>query len=213
MGHSRPRSDLLPCVCVCVFITKAFQVAEEKLGIPALLDAEDMVALKVPDRLSVLTYVSQYYNYFNGRPPSENAVAIGNGTKTVPGANLPALFPQWEESKDRQTTSAWRQRGRRTSRWRPEPLSRNPPPRLGYRPPLTLRPPRSVLEKPGLFGILGRCGDVYQTLVLLSQTAELPENATRTGTLTSRCAACRSHVHLVQRHFVEGKLYHRSCFT
>ncbi|XP_047200380.1 protein-methionine sulfoxide oxidase mical2b [Hippoglossus stenolepis] len=151
----------------------AFKVADEELGIPALLDAEDMVAMKVPDRLSILTYVSQYYNYFHGRSP------IGG----LGGIKRPAEGPTDEPSgKKNQAVVA---KVFPSSK----PARENSPPRSSNftRPPPSPKPNRNV-------------------------TKDVPvERSHQTGTLSNKCASCNKHVHLVQRHLVEGKLYHRSC--
>ncbi|KAM3598086.1 uncharacterized protein V6R79_013249 [Siganus canaliculatus] len=146
----------------------AFRVAEEKLGIPALLDAEDMVALRVPDRLSILTYVSQYYNYFNGKPPMGGVKRSAEGSKEEPSEkkNLPVV------AKTFVTKTAAENRS-------PSALTAQTSPKST----------RAAAQK-----------------------AVLAENSNKNGTLSSKCVACKCHVHLVQRHFVEGKLYHRSCF-
>ncbi|XP_066521129.1 MICAL-like protein 1 [Hoplias malabaricus] len=116
----------------------AFEVAETELGIPALLDPEDMESMKVPDRLSIITYVSQYYNFFTNKSH----------------ANPPCMK-------------------------RPGGASHIEP---------ALKRPATPLEE-------------------RNSQAE-----SRRSTLSSTCAACGKHVHLVQRYLVDGKLYHRNCF-
>ncbi|XP_074024627.1 MICAL-like protein 1 [Numenius arquata] len=127
----------------------AFELAERELGIPALLDPNDMVSMKVPDCLSIMTYVSQYYNHFNN--PSQARV--------------------------------------------PPPMKRSAaassPPLLSHKKPVAAveSPPAPQDDAP----------------------SDPSEQSQRT-TLSSTCAACQQHVHLVQRYLAEGKLYHRQCF-
>ncbi|XP_071359567.1 protein-methionine sulfoxide oxidase mical2b [Trachinotus anak] len=151
----------------------AFKVAEEELGIPALLDAEDMVALRVPDRLSILTYVSQYYNYFHGRSPIGGMGGIkrpADGPTDEPSGkkNQPVVAKVFPSSK---------------------PARENSP------------PPSSNITRPA--------PSPRQTR---KATQDAPvEKSHQTGTLSNKCVSCDKHVHLVQRHLVDGKLYHRNC--
>ncbi|XP_065499514.1 MICAL-like protein 1 isoform X3 [Caloenas nicobarica] len=108
-----------------------------------------MVSMKVPDCLSIMTYVSQYYNHFNN--PSQ--------------ARVPPPMKR--------------------------PAAASSPPLLSHKKPV------AEVESPP-----APQDDVPSDPVERSQRT----------TLSSTCAACQQHVHLVQRYLAEGKLYHRQCF-
>ncbi|XP_043350103.1 MICAL-like protein 2 isoform X1 [Dermochelys coriacea] len=151
----------------------AFRVAEEQLGIPALLDAEDMVSLRVPDRLSILTYVSQYYNYFHGRSP------IGG----LSGIKRPTSESS-EEPPGKKAIS--------------EPIKPTPVSSPAH-------PPAAAKINPASPG---------QDLPKENPPVTSKRILVDSGNLrSSSCAICGNHVHLVQRHLVDGKLYHRNCFS
>jgi len=74
----------------------AFSIAEEEFGIPALLDPEDMVAMAIPDRLCVITYVSQIHAHFKSRVEFGNfreAEGLGRYWRDKAGLKRPCALP------------------------------------------------------------------------------------------------------------------------
>ncbi|XP_069381777.1 MICAL-like protein 1 isoform X2 [Paralichthys olivaceus] len=117
----------------------AFQVAETKLGIPALLDPKEMISTRVPDSLSVISYLSHLYCVFNRT--SQDRSGLRSSQVTV--------------SNKRKT-------------------------------PDVLKPLKSSSHL---------------------ETDRLSSTGPRTV-----CNLCFKPVHLIQRHLIDGKVFHRSCF-
>jgi len=60
----------------------AFDIAEQHLGIPSLLDPQDMLECELLDKLSILTYLSQYYQAFHSQSVQARVRKLGTLSKS-----------------------------------------------------------------------------------------------------------------------------------
>ena len=80
----------------------AFQTASEKLGIPALLDPEDIVGFEDPDPLSIMTYLSLMYHAFTSGPAS------GRRARSVSRVRAGAMDRLMDEARRARSVSSVR---------------------------------------------------------------------------------------------------------
>ena len=83
----------------------AFTTASEKLGIPALLEAEDIVRFEDPDPLSIMTYLSLVYHAFTSGPAS------GRRARSVSRARAGAMERLMDEARRARSVSSQRSGG------------------------------------------------------------------------------------------------------
>ena len=52
----------------------AFEIAEQHLGIPPAMSAKDMASFEGPDKLSMVAYISRFYDVFKDEVPEASIV-------------------------------------------------------------------------------------------------------------------------------------------
>lgn len=83
-----------------------FEIAEKELGIPALLDPKDMASCRKPDRLSILTYLAEFYHKFKDQEENKSNETT-QSPKPVPfkETNLPQNSNTLSETENSKATS------------------------------------------------------------------------------------------------------------
>ncbi|XP_015981063.2 F-actin-monooxygenase MICAL3 isoform X14 [Rousettus aegyptiacus] len=208
----------------------AFDIAEKELGISPIMTGKEMASVGEPDKLSMVMYLTQFYEMFKDSLPSSDALDLNAEEKVVLIASTksPISFlsklgqtisrkrsPKDKKEKDLDGAG----KRRKTSQSEEEEVPRGC---RGGRPTLV-----STLTDRRMDVALGNQNKVkYMATQLLAKFEEnAPPQSTglrRQGSIkkefpqnlggSDTCYFCQKRVYVMERLSAEGKFFHRSCF-
>ncbi|XP_020857299.1 F-actin-monooxygenase MICAL3 isoform X13 [Phascolarctos cinereus] len=207
----------------------AFDIAEKELGISPIMTGKEMASVGEPDKLSMVMYLTQFYEMFKDSIPSSVTLDAEEKAVLIASTKSPISFlsklgqsisrkrtPKDKKEKDLDGVG----KRRKTSQSEEEE-----PPR-GYReerPTLV-----SALTERRIDVAIGNQNKVKsmatQLLAKFEENAPLQSTSgiRRQGSLKKEfpqniggsdiCYFCRKRVYVMERLSAEGKFFHRSCF-
>ncbi|XP_023112344.2 F-actin-monooxygenase MICAL3 isoform X18 [Felis catus] len=208
----------------------AFDIAEKELGISPIMTGKEMASVGEPDKLTMVMYLTQFYEMFKDSLPSSDALDLNAEEKAVLIASTksPISFlsklgqtisrkrsPKDKKEKDLDGAG----KRRKTSQSEEEEAPRG---YRGGRPTLV-----STLTDRRMDVTLGNQNKVkYMATQLLAKFEEnAPPQSTgmrRQGSIkkefpqnlggSDTCYFCQKRVYVMERLSAEGKFFHRSCF-
>ncbi|KAH0512521.1 Protein-methionine sulfoxide oxidase MICAL3 [Microtus ochrogaster] len=208
----------------------AFDVAEKELGISPIMTGKEMAAVAEPDKLSMVMYLTQFYEMFKDSLSSSDTLDLNAEEKAVLIASTksPISFLSKlgqtisrkrspKDKKEKDSDGAGKRRKTSQSEEEEPPRSYR-----GERPTLV-----STLTDRRMDAAIGNQNKVkYMATQLLAKFEEnAPAQSTgvrRQGSIkkefpqnlggSDTCYFCQKRVYVMERLSAEGKFFHRSCF-
>ncbi|XP_043395941.1 F-actin-monooxygenase MICAL3 isoform X15 [Chelonia mydas] len=208
----------------------AFDIAEKEFGISPIMTGKDMASVGEPDKLSMVMYLTQFYEMFKDSIPSSETLDLNAEEKAalIASTKSPISFLSKlgqsisrkrtpKDKKEKELDGAGKRR--KTSQSEDEEAPRS---YREERPTLV-----SALTERRIDAAIGNQNKVKSMATQL--LAKFEENAPvqstglrRQGSLKKEfpqnlggsdvCYFCRKRVYVMERLSAEGKFFHRSCF-
>ncbi|XP_015482740.1 F-actin-monooxygenase MICAL3 isoform X11 [Parus major] len=208
----------------------AFDIAEKEFGISPIMTGKEMASVGEPDKLSMVMYLTQFYEMFKDTIPSSDSLDLNAEEKAalIASTKSPISFLSKlgqsisrkrtpKDKKEKELDGAGKRR--KTSQSEDEELPRS---YREERPTLV-----SALTERRIDAAIGNQNKVKsmatQLLAKFEENAPVPSsNLRRQGSLKKEfpqnlggsdvCYFCRKRVYVMERLSAEGKFFHRSCF-